>query len=138
MGKRRGSRPWTVICRFVRFKDKILQNAKKLKNTEIYIHKDFCKGTIELKKSIWEDFSNCRRQGKFAYLNYRSVVVRVDIFCFFVFCCFRVLLILNFKINVNTESQNFETLKYNIADNTPNILLDNSYNLNVNYFNVNF
>ena len=32
-GKRRGSRPLTIVCRFLRFEDKqkILQNAKKLK-----------------------------------------------------------------------------------------------------------
>ena len=41
-------------------------------------------------------------------------------------------------MNVNTESQNSETLKYDIADNTPNSLLDNSCDLNVNSFNVNF
>ena len=41
--KRRGSRPRTIVYRFLRFKDKqnILQNAKKLKNTGIYIYEDF-------------------------------------------------------------------------------------------------
>ena len=41
-------------------------------------------------------------------------------------------------MNVNTgeksESQSFETLKYNIADNTPDILLDNSFDPDVNFF----
>ena len=80
MGKRRESRPRTIICRCVRFKDKqkILQNAKKLKNTGIYIYEDFCKDTMELRKSLWEEVLNYRCQGKFAYLNYRSVVVRDD------------------------------------------------------------
>ena len=65
MGKRRGSRPRTIICRFVRFKDKqkILQNAKKLNNTVIYIYEDFCKDTMELRKSLWEEVLNYRRQG---------------------------------------------------------------------------
>ena len=46
-------------------------------------------------------------------------------------------------MNVNTgeksisESHNFETLKYNIEDNTPDILLDNLCNPDVNFFNVN-
>ena len=42
---RRESRSRTIICRFIRFKDeqKILENSKKLKKTEIYIYKDFCK-----------------------------------------------------------------------------------------------
>ena len=65
MGKRRGSRPRTIICRFVRFKDKqkILQNAKKLNNTVMYIYEDFCKDTMELRKSLWEEVLNYRRQG---------------------------------------------------------------------------
>ena len=42
---RRESHSRTIICRFIRFKDeqKILENSKKLKKTEIYIYKDFCK-----------------------------------------------------------------------------------------------
>ena len=47
-------------------------------------------------------------------------------------------------MNLNTgeksssESQNFETIKYNTADNTPDFLLDNSCDPDVNFFNVNF
>ena len=80
MGKRSESRPRTVICIFVHFKDKqkILQNAKKLKNTEIYIYEDFCKDTMELKNSRWEEYLNYYYQSKFASLNYISVVVRDD------------------------------------------------------------
>ena len=41
--KRRGTRPRTIVCRFLRFKDKqkILQNAKKLKDTGTFIYEDF-------------------------------------------------------------------------------------------------
>ena len=38
----------------------------------------------------------------------------------------------------NSESQNSETLKYNIAEYTPAIVLDNSCEPDVNFFNVNF
>ena len=38
----------------------------------------------------------------------------------------------------NSESQNFETLKYNITDNTQYIFLDDSCDPGVNVFNVNF
>ena len=53
MGKRKGNRPRTIICKFLRFKDKqkILKNAKKLKNSGIYIYEDFCNDTMELRKS---------------------------------------------------------------------------------------
>ena len=107
-GKWIGSRPRTSFCRFFHFKDK----KKILKNTGIYIYKDFCKDIMELRKSLWEEVLNYSRQSKFVSLNYRSVVVRdnsldVYIFCFFVFWCFSVLflklwLISCFKINVNT------------------------------------
>ena len=49
-GKRIGSRPRTIFCVSLRFKDKqkILQNAKKLKDTGIFIYEDFCSDTMEL------------------------------------------------------------------------------------------
>ena len=78
MGKRKENRPRTIIYRFLRFKDKqkILKNAKKLKNSGIYIYEDFCNDTMELRKSLWEELMEYRRQGKFAFLNYRSIIVR--------------------------------------------------------------
>ena len=79
MSKRKGSnRPRTVICRITKYKDKqkILKNAKYLKGSGIFIYEDFCKATMELRKSLWEQVLEYRRQNKFAYLNYRSIVVR--------------------------------------------------------------
>ena len=78
MGKKRGNRPRTLICRFTKFKDKqcVLSNGRKLKGTNIYIHEDFSQDTMELRKSLWEQVLEYRRQGKFAYLNSRSIVVK--------------------------------------------------------------
>ena len=72
-GKRRGSRPRTIVCRFLRFKDKqkVLQNAKKLEDTGIILYEDFCSDTMELRKLLWE-----KGKSKYAYLNYRTIVVR--------------------------------------------------------------
>ena len=77
-GKRRVSRPRMIVCRFLRFKDKqkVLQNAKKLKDTGIIIYEDFCGDTMELQKSLWEKVLEYHQQGKYAYLNYRTIVVR--------------------------------------------------------------
>ena len=77
-GKRRGSCPCPIVCRFLRFKDKqkFFQNAKKLKDTGIFIYEDFCSDTMELRKSLWEKVLEYRWQGKYAYLNYRTIVVR--------------------------------------------------------------
>ena len=68
----------TIVCRLLRFKDKekFLQNSKKLKNTSTFIYEDFCKETMELRKLLWEEVLEHRRQNKIAYLNYRRVVVR--------------------------------------------------------------
>ena len=78
--KKNQNRPHTIICRITKFKDKqkILKNAKLLKNTGIFIHEDFCKDTMELKKELWQEVLEYQRQNKnkFAYLNYPSIVVR--------------------------------------------------------------
>ena len=72
------NRPRTVICRITKFKDKqkILKNAKYLKGSGIYVYEDFCKETMELRKTLWDQVLEYQRQNKFAYLNYRSIVVR--------------------------------------------------------------
>ena len=76
--QKKPNRPRTVICRITKFKDKqkILKNAKHLKGSGIYIYEGFCKETIELRKTLWDQVLEYRRQNKFAYLNYRSIVVR--------------------------------------------------------------
>ena len=75
--KKNQNRPRTIICRITKFKEKqkILKNAKLLKNTGIFIYEDFCKDTMELRKELWQEVLEYRRQNKFAYLNYRSIVV---------------------------------------------------------------
>ena len=76
--RKKPNRPRTVICRITKFKDKqkILKNAKYLKGSGIYVYEDFCKETMELRKTLWDQVLEYRRQNKFAYLNYRSIVVR--------------------------------------------------------------
>ena len=64
-GKCRGSRPCTIVCIFLHFKDKqkIPQNAKKLKDTGIFICEDVCSDTMELWKSLWEKVLEHRSAG---------------------------------------------------------------------------
>ena len=68
MGKFQGnkSKPRTVVCEFLRFKDKhkVLQNVKKLKNTGIFIFEDFSKATIELKKPFEKKFYSTDSKAK--------------------------------------------------------------------------
>ena len=71
-------RPRTVVCRLNRFKEKqsILNNAKKLINTDIYTYEDFPKDIMGHKKSLWEQVFEYSKQNKFACLNYRSIILR--------------------------------------------------------------
>ena len=48
------SKPRTVVCKFLRSKDKhkVLLNAKMLKDTGIFIYEDFSKATMELRKFL--------------------------------------------------------------------------------------
>ena len=57
-------------------KKKILQNAKKLKDTAIFMYEGFCSDTMELRKSLWEKVLEYHQQGKYVYLNYRTIVAR--------------------------------------------------------------
>ena len=90
IGKRRVSRPRTIICRFIHFKDKhkILQNAKKLKNTGVYIYEDLSIDTMELRKSLREEVLNYRRQGKLALSQLQK-------------CCCKRSFVINIKIIYN-------------------------------------
>ena len=77
MGKHKRNRPRTIIFKLNKFKDKqkILQNARNLKYTGIFIYKDFCDDTMELRKSLWEQVLEHHWQNKITYLNYSSIVV---------------------------------------------------------------
>ena len=70
--------PRAIICKATKFKDKtkILKIGKYLKGTGIYIYENLCKETVKLRKKLWNQVFEYRKQNRFAYLNYRSVVVR--------------------------------------------------------------
>ena len=71
-------RPRTIVLRLANFKDKniILKNVNKLKGSDVYINQDFSRETTELRKKLWEEVKQLRSEGKFAYLNYRSIITR--------------------------------------------------------------
>ena len=77
-GTKNRSKPRTIVCKLLRFKDKqnILRKAKLLKGTNIFINEDYCQDTVEHRKELWEEVKVLRGQGKIAYLNYRSIVSR--------------------------------------------------------------
>ena len=78
LNNERNSRPRTIICRLLRFKEKprFIQSSKKLRNTCIFIYGDFYKDTMDLRKQSWEKVLEHRANNNISYLNYRSIVVR--------------------------------------------------------------
>ena len=49
--------PRTIVCRILNYKDKvkILENAKKLKISNIFINEDFCQATLDHRKELWKE-----------------------------------------------------------------------------------
>ena len=71
-------KPRTIVLKWNSYKDKIkiLKESKKLKGTNIYINEDFSAATMNYRKELWKEVQELRQQGKIAYLNYRSIIVK--------------------------------------------------------------
>ena len=68
--KKNQNRPSTIISR----ETKNLKKRKTFEKYGIFIYEDFCKDTMELRKETWQEVLEYKRQNKFGYLNYRSMV----------------------------------------------------------------
>ena len=66
------SKPRTIVLKLNSYKDEI----KKLKGTNIYINEEFSAATMNCRKELWKEVQELRQQGKIAYLNYRSIIVK--------------------------------------------------------------
>ena len=71
-------RPRTAVCKLLNFPDKArtLKNSHRLKGTTYYVNEDFSKETLAYRKELWEKVKALRKEGKVAYLNYKSIVVK--------------------------------------------------------------
>ena len=71
-------RPRTVVCKLLSFvyKAKIIQNSHRLKRTSYYVNEDFSKETLAYQNELWEKVKALSKEGKIAYLNYKSIIVR--------------------------------------------------------------
>ena len=49
---------------------------EKLKGKNIFINEDFCQPTLDHSKELWKEVKLSREEGKVAYLQYRSIVVK--------------------------------------------------------------
>ena len=72
----KSTKPRTIVYNLLSFKEKklVMKNAKKLKNTNIFIDEDFSPETMEYRKQLWEEVKEVHRKGNIAYLNHQLVV----------------------------------------------------------------
>ena len=77
-GKPSAQRPRDVIARFSRIADRdaIFRDRRKLKGSNVYINEDFCSRTAEHRKEQMNAYHYARRNGKIAYFNYKTLVVK--------------------------------------------------------------
>lgn len=78
VGKITNYRPRDIITKFTRFPEceTVFQTRNKLIGTNIYINEDFCLGTVEVRKKQMENMREARKEGKQAFFNYRTLIVR--------------------------------------------------------------
>ena len=72
--------PRRILCKLLSYKDKVkvLQNCKKVKGSRIYINEDFCLATLQCRKELWKELKQlCEEEDNIAYLQYRSIVVKI-------------------------------------------------------------
>ena len=69
---------WTIVCKLHSSVDKArtLKNSHRLKGTTHYVKEDFSKETLAYRKELWEKVKTLRKEGKVAYSNYKSIVVK--------------------------------------------------------------
>lgn len=73
-----GGRPRPIVARFLRFKDKVavLERAKKLKGTNIFINEDFTEAVRQKRRDLLPALRAAREKGKIAYLRYGKLITR--------------------------------------------------------------
>ena len=72
-----GDRPRPVVVKLLRFKDReaILQRAKSLRGTNIYINEDFTDAVRRKRKDLMPELKAARQRGDIAYLRYDKLVI---------------------------------------------------------------
>lgn len=70
--------PRTIVCKLLSLNGKVLvlKKSNKLEVTNIDINEDFSHDKMIHKKQFWQQTKSLRYEGKLAYLNCRSIVVK--------------------------------------------------------------
>ena len=72
------TKPRSIIIKLLDYKDKklILDNAKKMKGSGVYIYEDFSAETMAIRNDLWPEVKRLRDAGKFAILKYDKIYKR--------------------------------------------------------------
>ena len=67
-----------IVVKFSRFQDRdaIYMGRRNLRGTNIYINEDLCPATMEVRHQQKDALREARQQGKIAYFNYRTLVIK--------------------------------------------------------------
>lgn len=71
LGKQKGKRPVIIYLQDYNEKKVILENAKKLKGSSIFIHNDYSQSTLKKRKLLWNSARQDKQQGKKSNLDSR-------------------------------------------------------------------
>ncbi|ROT63207.1 putative myosin light chain kinase, smooth muscle-like [Penaeus vannamei] len=79
VGKPSHDKPRDIVAKFASFgdRDAVFKKKANFKNAPVFVfvHEDFCAGTIKARKDQMEQLKQARSEGKHAYFNYRKLVV---------------------------------------------------------------
>ena len=72
------TRPRDIVAKFPSFpqREAVFRDRRKLKGTNIYLNEDLCPGSTAARREQLPRYHEARRQGKFVYFNYRTLVVK--------------------------------------------------------------
>ena len=70
--------PRDLVAKFTRFSEReaVMRNRRKMKGTNIFINEDLCPASIAVRMKQMPAYHQARKDGKLAFFNYRTLVVR--------------------------------------------------------------
>ena len=78
VGKSNNDKPRTIVLKLLDYKQKelILKNASKLKDTKIFINEDFCRETMQIRKTLRDEMLQKRAEGYYCVISYDRLIVK--------------------------------------------------------------
>ena len=74
--QKQSQKPRPIVAILYEDKENVMQHAKKLKGTGIYINEDYSRETVIIRQNLWDEVKTLRDQGKYAKLQYDRIVSR--------------------------------------------------------------